>query len=490
MTRSPLYPCLLVSLALGCAPAQLVRTERIDPGEECAAGGLAVHLGTDTNVDGILGDDEIATTDYVCDAALALVRVDAEPAGMNCQDGGIAVHAGLDLDGSGELDDAEITTTDYVCNAGAGMGPGQPLVEVTAEPAGENCADGGIAVTSGIDVDGNGVLEGEELLGTHYVCNGSSGVAGLVRIDEEPAGSNCDSGGLAIGMGLDLDASGELEPGEVVSTAYVCHGAAIPGGTLQGSFLVSNSYDAWVLSQYAEVTDWVAICSPALEEFVIPDLQRVGTDLWFNMYRSQSSQGGDCDTEVLSQVDMPALAEIGGEFYVPVSPGITDLSGFTALGDVGSDLWIYQTFLTSLDGLSALATVGGTVWVYDSDDLADISALGAMQSAGGLRVEDNDTLISLADFTALTSLDTWLIVQHNDDLEDLGDFPALTTIDGEVTIYDNPSLSDISGLSAVTHITGGVWIDDCPQLCMSDVNAWLAGVTVDGYVDVTVNQGC
>jgi hypothetical protein len=419
MTRSLLYACLLVSLALGCAPAQLVRTERIDPGEECVAGGLAVHLGTDINADGILGDDEIATTDYVCDAALALVRVDAEPDGMNCDAGGIAVHAGLDLDGSGALDDAEITTTDYVCNAGAGMGPGQPLVEVAAEPAGENCPDGGIQVTSGIDIDGNGMLEGEELLGTQYVCNGSSGVAGLVRIDEEPAGPNCADGGLAIGVGLDLDASGELEPGEVVSTSYVCHGEGPPGGVLTGWITVVNSYDLWVLAQYEEVTDWVAFCGDGFTEFVLPDLAIVGGDLQFNMYREHNGQQPNCTHESLVLVAFPALTDIDGALYVPRAAGVNDLLGFSTLQSLGDDLQVYDTSLTSLDGLEGLPGVGGDLYIMDNPDLADISALAGVATVGGnLHVTDN------------------------------------------------------------------------PLLCETDVQAWLAGVTVSGTTTVSGNGEC
>lgn len=385
MTRSLLWACLLVSLAVGCAPAQLVRSERIDPGEECVAGGLAVHLGTDTNVDGILGDDEIATTDFVCDAALALVRVDGEPAGMNCEDGGIAVHAGMDLDGDGALDDDEITTTDYVCNAGAGLGPGQPLVEVAAEPAGENCPDGGIVVSSGIDSDGDGTLDGEELLDTQYVCNGSSGVAGLVRIDDEPAGSNCVDGGLAVGVGLDLDASGELEPGEVVSTAYVCHGEGPPGGVLTGSITVLNSYDLWVLSRYEEVTGWVAFCGDGFAEFVLPDLALVGGDLQFNMYRDYMASSPSCTHADLVLVDFPVLTEIGGAFYAPRAPGVTDMTGFAALEYVGDTLRIYDSSLTTLDGLQQLTTVDGDVSITGNPSLcqSDVDAWLAGVTVGG-----------------------------------------------------------------------------------------------------------
>src|ERR1041385_6080090 len=46
----------------------------------------------------------------------ALVRVDSEPPGANCPDGGVAIHTGLDQNGDGYLGDDEITSTQYVCN--------------------------------------------------------------------------------------------------------------------------------------------------------------------------------------------------------------------------------------------------------------------------------------------------------------------------------------------------------------------------------------
>jgi len=50
------------------------------------------------------------------DGHTALVRLDEEPAGENCQEGGTAVHSGIDDDGDGQLSDGEITSTAYICN--------------------------------------------------------------------------------------------------------------------------------------------------------------------------------------------------------------------------------------------------------------------------------------------------------------------------------------------------------------------------------------
>ena len=47
-------------------------------------------------------------------------------------------------------------------------------------------------------------------------------VADLVRVDEEPAGANCAAGGVALRSGRDDDASGTLEDAEVDAVRYLC----------------------------------------------------------------------------------------------------------------------------------------------------------------------------------------------------------------------------------------------------------------------------
>jgi OmcA/MtrC family decaheme c-type cytochrome len=52
------------------------------------------------------------------------------------------------------------------------------LAAVTIEPAGANCANGGQKLTSGVDDNGNGILDPAEVDSTQYVCNGTSAAAG------------------------------------------------------------------------------------------------------------------------------------------------------------------------------------------------------------------------------------------------------------------------------------------------------------------------
>jgi len=200
----------------------------------CPEGGLAVLTGLDQDEDGILDDGEVASTSYVCngqgqDGHSTLIDTADEPPGPNCPAGGFIVSSGLDLDDDGILDPEEVTSTEYLCNGQTGQDGHSTLISTAEEPPGPNCPAGGFIVSSGLDLDGNGVLEPEEVTATEYVCNGEDGQDGLgslVSVMDEAAGANCPSGGQAVRSGVDTNRDGLLQPEEVTSTDYVCNGAA------------------------------------------------------------------------------------------------------------------------------------------------------------------------------------------------------------------------------------------------------------------------
>ena len=101
------------------------------------------------------------------------------------------------------------------CGGGGGSSsppPAKSHMVATAAVAApiSNCLYGGITVTSGIDSNGNGVLDVSEVTSTQYVCNGTPGANGsngsngtngtnglnvLITNTAEPAGVNCANGG-------------------------------------------------------------------------------------------------------------------------------------------------------------------------------------------------------------------------------------------------------------------------------------------------------
>jgi|GEM_PF-1112263 len=154
--------------------------------------------------------------DGVCDAlgtpgASALMAVEDEPVGGEaCTNGGIRVATGRDLDGDGVLAEAEEERVFWLCDGadgatgpdgatgatgdtgaagadgatgatgatGAAGADGEdgddaalPLVETTTLQAGSSaCADGGVQTRTGVDLNGNGALDDDEVTGATAVC--------------------------------------------------------------------------------------------------------------------------------------------------------------------------------------------------------------------------------------------------------------------------------------------------------------------------------
>jgi hypothetical protein len=102
---------------------------------------------------------------------------DSAPA-SSCPNGGITVETGLDTNGNGVLDPSEVQNTQYVCNGSNGTNGLMSLVSVTDEPAGSNCADGGKKISSGLDTNNDSIIEASEVTSTNYVCNGANGSNG------------------------------------------------------------------------------------------------------------------------------------------------------------------------------------------------------------------------------------------------------------------------------------------------------------------------
>lgn len=193
-------------------------------GTNCENGGIKVEVGIDGNSNGVLETDEVLSTTYVCngvDGDISLSSVTTEPAGTSCENGGLKIDSGVDANGDGTLDDTEISTTAYVCN---GIDGNNSLTKITNEPAGANCENGGLKIDSGVDTNSDGTLDDSEISATAYVCNGIDGSNTLTKVTNETSGTNCENGGIKIDSGVDTNSDGTLDDTEISATAYVCNG--------------------------------------------------------------------------------------------------------------------------------------------------------------------------------------------------------------------------------------------------------------------------
>ena len=128
--------------------------------------------------------------------SVAIKSLNAAPA-SSCPNGGITVQSGIDTNGNGMLDPAEVANTQYVCN-------------------GTNGTNGATGASGTSGTNGTTGTSG---------ANGSNGITALVSVKTEPAGTNCATGGSKVSAGSDTNANGILDSSEITSSTYICNGA-------------------------------------------------------------------------------------------------------------------------------------------------------------------------------------------------------------------------------------------------------------------------
>lgn len=151
----------------------------------------------------------------------SLARVVPESAGSHCESGGQAIESGLDANGNGQLDADEVKETSYVCN---GVSK-QVLPTITQIPAGDpRCQFGGTSIAI---IGANGQPEKETV-----VCNGATGdkgdqgVQGIQGIQGEqgdagPQGIQGDAGAPAPEPVLGIFAPSQVVKGAVVTCGTI-----------------------------------------------------------------------------------------------------------------------------------------------------------------------------------------------------------------------------------------------------------------------------
>jgi hypothetical protein len=158
----------------------------------------------------------------------SLLSIQPLAAGAACATGGITVLSGIDKNNNGKLDSTEVDQAQNVCNGLTGPPGLKSVLDIQPLAPGAACANGGVIILSGIDLNSNGKLDSTEVDHIQNVCNGATGPSGLkslLDIQPLPAGSVCESGGIVIRSGIDKNGSGKLDNDEVDQIQNVCSGS-------------------------------------------------------------------------------------------------------------------------------------------------------------------------------------------------------------------------------------------------------------------------
>lgn len=137
----------------------LIQTSSEPAGSNCTLGGLKIQTGLDSNTNGTLDSDEVTKTDYVCSFAgnNGLLNIEDEPAGATCINGGIKIEVGRDDDGDGILDEEEIDVTRYICNGTSGGFDQQIRIKIET-PLDNNSNNDFISGSTTYEYAGTGII--------------------------------------------------------------------------------------------------------------------------------------------------------------------------------------------------------------------------------------------------------------------------------------------------------------------------------------------
>ncbi len=467
----------------------------------CDFGGSRIETGPDTDADGLLSDDEVTETAFVCsgaDGLQTLVVVNDELSGANCPNGGQRVETGVDADGDGELSVDEVALTSYVCSGTGGAdGSGGNLVRVSSEPAGSNCASGGARIETGPDTNDNGILDDVEVTNVSYACEGD-GSTTLVATSDEPAGSNCAGGGLRIDTGVDDDEDGTLAPGEIDTTQYVCdaaNGTQAPFGIVTLSLpggISTDDYDAEIeaLGGTGGSYAWAVVAGAlppglTLDPMGTPSTNLAGTltqSGTFNFTVEVTDFFGQAAQQAYTVIITapPCEAGVGGVVGENVTTFSSTVSisttSYQIAGDSSPTGFVYILGTTSLvrfakdgsrtndvESLAGLSNddlgyeieiVGDDIYVVSDTTSSDTNRVQRISSDGGQTFVIQDMM----DFTGLSPSDlrglevdgtTMYVVSHDDsdcvlyEADISGTLPASASVVVTLTGYE-----DCSGLAA------------------------------------------
>ncbi|MBN2718475.1 MAG: hypothetical protein JXX14_21705 [Deltaproteobacteria bacterium] len=142
----------------------------------------------------------------------------------------------------------------------------------------------------------------------------------------------------------------------------------------------------------------------------------------------------------VASLDLPNLRWVGTDLSISECSRIKNLSGLTALEQIGQQLDIHRNpSLQSLDGLASLSAVH-QIFVEENPSLTDLSALQGISTAWSVSVNNNDALQNLSGLENLITLDWSLGVNRNAMLNNISALENLQSVGNQVFITSNPML--------------------------------------------------
>ncbi|GAB3497488.1 hypothetical protein GCM10027341_17660 [Spirosoma knui] len=197
---------------------------------------------------------------------------------------------------------------------------------------------------------------------------------------------------------------------------------------------------------------------------------------------------GDIDLTSQAQVDAfpPGCTVIPRGLNI-TGADITSLKSLSAVQTAGGLLINDNPKLVNLTGLDNLTSVGGSLSIANNPILTSIASLSALtQVAENLDFGGNTQLANLTGLNSLTSIGNSLIITSNPVLTNLNSLSAVTQLNGELQIVNNAQLANLIGLNNLTSIGGSVYIQR--NLTLTSLTGLGALTQIGGELQVVNND--
>ena len=436
-----------------------------------------------------------------------LVRVDPEPSGIHCEEGGVAIQTGLDLDGDAYLDDEEIVSTQYVCNgvsqvecAGGNILEGTVVISETAELAqlaGVNCVDGDLLI-AGIDASALAlpsleIVTGDIVVAGNPELTSLDGLASLRNVGRRalvqgnPVLSDLGSLGMldrAVGLTIiGNDSLTDLRGLEGLTDSRINLNITNNGElvSLAGLENMTSSTEILTIRSNRNLTDASALANlrsvnfvdisgnVALQELRLSSLEKI--DLRFIVDNNPA----------LVTFEAPVLATIGD---------LTSINGNTALGSIAlpslltaQNVWVRNnTSLTSVS-VPSLSFITGNLELTNSPALASTD-FGSLLSIGGNLLVSATRLRTFAGFAQVTSVGGTMTVTQNSTLGNFSGLTALERVSGSFIITNNNALTSFAGLDVFSEVGGDLTITGNGSMTRTIAQAFANSITVQGTTTI------
>lgn len=199
---------------------------------------------------------------------------------------------------------------------------------------------------------------------------------------------------------------------------------------------------------------WSATTCPKLESLIYKGDVTITTSADFTQLKDKCAIEGDLNVtsaELTNLDGLSAITHVTGSVEITGNPSLVSLEGISQLRSVDGVLWISENdSLTEITGFNELLKTGGLV-IEGNPSVTTIAGFAALQRVHSnlVAINDNDKLVTLIGFGSLVKIDKDFNFYGNASIKTLGIFNALSTVGGQFKIWDNTALVSIAGFKAL-----------------------------------------